>query len=163
MQLDLLRRRLEGEKEEITGSVFQAVSYRKKRRQKYQLMVMDAFGSDSVPLHLLTKEAIELYLDVLEEDGLLVFHVSSKFMNFQPIGAGIAELFELKAAIRSDVPDKQTIEETGRTASLYIVMSRNAATVDAFLDRGTGWQPLTSDDKLLWTDEHTNVLDIIRW
>jgi len=163
IQLDLLRRQIVGEKAPVRGSAFQAASYRRGKSEKYQLMVMDAFGSDSVPLHLLTEEAIQLYLDVLEEDGLLVFHVSSKFIDFRPVGAGIKERFGLSALMRMDVPDKETVDETGRTPSFYMIMSRNAEIIEKFKTSGTGWQDIESQRKLFWTDEHTNVLEIMRW
>ncbi|QEG24008.1 hypothetical protein [Mariniblastus fucicola] len=163
IQLDLLRRRIAGQHEPVRGSAFHPASYRRTKSEKYQMMVMDAFGSDAVPLHLLTEEAIQLYLDLLEDDGLLVFHVSSKFIDFAPIGAGISERFKLAAAMRIDLPDQATIDETGRTASFYMVMSKDAEVVEKFMQTGNGWQSIASDRKLVWTDEHTNVLDVIRW
>ncbi len=163
IQLDLLRKRIAGEKEPIVGSAFHQASYRRTKSKKYELMVMDAFGSDAVPLHLLTAQAIQLYLDLLEDDGLLVFHVSSKFIDFAPIGAGIADRFELSAAMRIDIPDQKTVDETGRTPSFYMVMSRDGDLINTFKELGTGWQSIESDRKLYWTDEYTNVLDVIRW
>ena len=163
IQLDLLRGRMVGDQQPVTRSAFHPASYRKNKPQKYQLMVMDAFGSDAVPLHLLTEEAIQLYLDLLEEDGLLVLHVSSKFINFTPIGAGIAEKFGLAAAMRVDIPDKKTVDETGRTPSFYLVMSRDSKVIETFYESGSDWRPIDSQRKLYWTDEHTNVLDVIRW
>ena len=163
IQLDLLRGRMVGDQQPVTRSAFHPASYRKNKPQKYQLMVMDAFGSDAVPLHLLTEEAIQLYLDLLEEDGLLVLHVSSKFINFTPIGAGIAEKFVLAAAMRVDIPDKKTVDETGRTPSFYLVMSRDSKVIETFYESGSDWRPIDSQRKLYWTDEHTNVLDVIRW
>jgi hypothetical protein len=164
IQLTSLRNRIAGLRgEPVTGSAFHLASYRHDKKEKYQLMVMDAFGSDAVPLHLLTTEAVQLYLDVLEEDGLLVFHVSSKFIDFMPIGAGIAEKFGLAAVMRMDIPDAKTVEETGRTPSFYIAMSENEGVVQNIKELGKDWKELKSERKILWTDEHTNVLDVIRW
>ena len=163
IQLDLLQQQMSGEKKPVRGSAFRAASYRVADPQKYELMVMDAFGSDSVPLHLLTEEAIQLYLDVLETDGLLVFHVSSKFIDFRPVGAGIVERFGLSAAMRMDIPDKETADKSGRTPSFYMIMSRNPDVIEEFRTSGTGWKAIESNRKLFWTDDHANVLDIIRW
>ena len=163
IQLDLLRRRIAGEQSTVANSPFRLTSYEKNKAQKYQLMVMDAFGSDAVPLHLLTEEAIQLYLDLLEEDGLLVFHVSSKFIDFTPVGAGIADKFGLASAGRVDIPDKEAMDETGRLPSYYIIMSRRTDLIEHFKESGNGWRPIKSDRKLYWTDEHTNVLDVIVW
>ncbi|MFK7770316.1 MAG: hypothetical protein AB8B55_24105 [Mariniblastus sp.] len=158
IQLDSIRKNFTAPK---TESPFRSVAHRDSN--KYELMVMDAFGSDAVPLHLITSEAVQLYLDLLEEDGLLVFHVSSKFIDFSPIGAGIAEHFGLASAIRVDRPTGDQVKETGRNPSIYMVMSRDQKLIDSFFSSGTGWQEIKAERKLLWTDEHANVLDVMKW
>jgi hypothetical protein len=163
IQLESLRKRIHGKEPPIYGSAFQKASYAQPKTRKYQLLVMDAFGSDAVPLHLLTQEAVQVYLDLLEQDGLLVFHVSSKFIDFTPVGAGIAERFELAAAMRKDVPEKEVIAETGRVPSFYMIMSRDESVINEFKELGENWKSIQSNRKLFWTDEHTNVLDVIRW
>ncbi len=129
----------------------------------YDLMVMDAFGSDAVPLHLMTAEAVELYLDLLDDDGLLVFHVSSKFIDFAPIGAGITEHFGLASAIKVDLPSKEIQESDGRNPCIYMVMSRDESLVQKFLSSDRGWRKIDSSKKRIWTDEHANVLDVMKW
>ena len=162
IQLDAIRRRL-NEPTFVSGSPFKPASFEKTQTRKYDLMVMDAFGSDAVPLHLITAEAVELYLDLLQEDGLLVFHVSSKFIDFSPVGAGIAERFGLASAIRVDRPTGKEVKETGRNPSIYMVMSRDKGLIDSFFSSGTGWSKINDSRKLLWTDEHANVLDVMKW
>ena len=167
IQLDAIRRKLDSKNETASSagpnSPFQSVAFEKPSSGKYELMVMDAFGSDAVPIHLITAEAVTLYLDLLEEDGLLVFHVSSKFIDFSPIGAGIAERFGLASAIRIDLPTGDEVKKTGRNPSIYMVMSRDKDLIDTFFESGTGWRKISDSKKLLWTDEHANVLDVMKW
>ena len=129
---------------------------------QYDLMIMDAFGSDAVPVHLMTVEAVQLYLELLKEDGLLVFHVSSKFIDFAPLGAGITEHFGLSSAIKVDLPSEEE-KKLGRSPCIYMLMSRNDSLVNKFLDSDRGWGEIKASRKLIWTDEHANVLDVIRW
>lgn len=131
--------------------------------QKYGVIVLDAFGSDSVPIHLLTVEAIQLYLDCLEDDGLLAVHVSSKFLDLVPVNVASMERLGLYGAIRKDRPTVEDTKNTGRTRSNYLVMARNKDLVQRFIETGTGWGTLSSDRKVLWTDEHANILDIMLW
>ena len=178
IQLDSIRERMRAGDESNAGTGMTQVSFSttdekslsiepadsiKSRESYYDLMVMDAFGSDAVPLHLMTAEAVQLYLDLLDENGLLVFHVSSKFIDFEPIGAGITEQFGLSSAIKVDLPTEETRKIEGRNSCVYMLMSRDADLVSKFLDSGRGWRKIDSSKKLFWTDEHANVLDVMKW
>lgn len=131
--------------------------------EKYGLIVLDAFGSDAVPIHLLTVEAIQLYLDCLDHDGLLAIHISSKFLDLVPVGAASKEHLGLHGALRRDKPMEKEANETGRTRSTYMIMSRNEGLIESYVENGTGWEPLVSPQNVLWTDEHANILDVMQW
>ena len=126
----------------------------------YGMIVLDAFGSDAVPLHLLTREAVALYFDLLNEDGLLAVHVSSKFIDFEPVGSGLADALGLSAIIKRDA-NHPIIE--GKMASKYMIFARNRSQLAPFVAQNTGWRPLSDERSLLWTDEHGNVLDAVMW
>lgn len=136
---------------------------KQSKDSKYGLIVLDAFGSDSVPIHLLTVEAIDLYLNCLEDDGLLAVHISSNFLDLTPVGAANAEELGLYGAIRTDTPGSAKTSETGRFNARYMILSRNEELVKKFRENGTGWESLASSRKVLWTDERANILDVIRW
>lgn len=139
---------------------FRSASSTHAKGGPYGLIVLDAFGSDAVPLHLLTKEAVELYFDLLAEDGLLAVHVSSKFLNFEPVGHGLAEALGLSATLKRD---PSGAKEDGKMASKYIIFARQQSQLNAFTAAGLGWRSLSADRSLLWTDEHGNVLDALMW
>ena len=132
-------------------------------RDHYGLMILDAFGSDSVPIHLLTEEAVQLYLDSLDENGLLAIHISSKFMNFIPVGAAISQRFGLYSAVRTDAQLTQSQRQSGHSASRYMIFSRDEETIERFLNLDNGWQALKSEHPVRWTDEHANILDVMIW
>ena len=160
VQLDARRKRMS----RLTNVAWRPNSNETQTKNRlYGMMILDAFGSDSVPIHLLTEEAVELYLDSLDENGLLAIHISSKFMNFIPVGAALSQHFGLHSAVRTDAQLTQADRQSGRSASRYMIFSRDKETIDRFLDLKNGWQPLKSDRPVHWTDEHANILDVMIW
>lgn len=88
--------------------------------RKYALLLVDAFSSDSIPVHLLTKEAVQLYLDRMTEDGLLGLHISNRWVRLEPVVSAIARDLGLTARVWSD--DKEG--RPGKTASSWVVLAR---------------------------------------
>jgi hypothetical protein len=88
--------------------------------RKYALLLVDAFSSDSIPVHLLTNEAVQLYIDRLTDDGILALHISNKFIKLEPVVAAIAEHHNLVARVWSDDAEKIP----GKTASSWVVLAR---------------------------------------
>jgi spermidine synthase len=89
--------------------------------RKYALLLVDAFSSDSIPVHLLTVEAVELYMNRLTEDGILALHISNKYISLEPVVAAIAEKHNLVARVWND-DDKDG--RYGKTASSWVVLAR---------------------------------------
>ncbi len=92
----------------------------KQTDDKYALLMIDAFSSDSIPVHLLTNEAVGLYLDRLTDDGILALHISNKFVKLEPVVAAIAEHHGLVARVWNDDAERQH----GKTASSWVVLAR---------------------------------------
>lgn len=126
------------------------------------VLVIDAFSSDAIPIHLLTREAVTLYMDKLAEDGVLVMHISNRFLNLSPVLARIVE--ELGYAALRGARNKidRDIDIAG-TKSVWALIARNQATLDA-LALSEIWGPLeTSTDRRVWSDDFSNLLEVIRW
>jgi hypothetical protein len=87
---------------------------------RYALLLVDAFSSDSIPVHLLTVEAVQLYLDRMTDDGILALHISNKFVRLEPVVAAIAAKLGLTARVWNDDADKRP----GKTASSWVVLAR---------------------------------------
>ena len=127
---------------------------------KYELMLIDAFSSSSVPTHLLTREAIDLYLSRLSEDGVLVLHVSNKFMSLPHVVARITDDLQVPAYYQYFSPDGDQAVHYEAHASQVIVIARNASALSSFAASAL-WVPLEGDGKRPWTDNYTNVLGAI--
>jgi spermidine synthase len=129
----------------------------------YDLLVVDAFSSDVIPTHLLTLEAIELYLAKSAEDGILLFHVSNRSMDLAPILDRLAHRLNLTALIRNDFHSTAEEQKEGKSASRWIIMARQQEPLQPFLI-DPKWRALNG--RLggdLWTDDFSDILKVIYW
>ncbi|MCA8900102.1 MAG: fused MFS/spermidine synthase [Hyphomonas sp.] len=125
---------------------------------EFDLLLLDAFSSDTVPAHLLTREAMALYLSRLTEDGLIVFHISNRHMN---LAQTVARIGAAEGAIMMEqrylVPSAEFAVETGADSSHVVILSRNPRALAPFAD-DPRWHVLTADGKQPWTDDYSNIV-----
>jgi energy-coupling factor transporter transmembrane protein EcfT len=136
------------------------LSLAKAPEKFYDLLVLDAFSSDAIPTHLLTLEAVELFLAKSAADGILLIHISNRYMDLVPILDRLAQRLNLVAFLRNDFHLTAEEKSEGKSVSRWIVMARNRGALAIFLDQS--WQPL--DGRFggdLWTDDFTNVLKVL--
>jgi spermidine synthase len=88
--------------------------------QKYGIIVVDAFSSDAIPVHLMTREALDIYLDKLTEDGLIVFHISNRYLDLRPVLANLAKDRGLATIYQSDNSEQYP----GKARSTWVVLAR---------------------------------------
>jgi SAM-dependent methyltransferase len=125
------------------------------------VLAIDAFSSDAIPLHLLTDEAIGVYLRALSPRGVLAVHVSNRYIDLEPVLAAAARHRGLAAAVRNDNPQDRTFV----TPSSWILLSRDPGQLKLLAEARPD-APLT---KLAppaprpWTDDHASILPYIRW
>jgi len=126
------------------------------------VLVVDAFSSDSVPMHLLTREAFADYRRLLSPRGLLLVHISNRYLDLRPVVAAAAAAGGWNASIRKYRPDADGIERN-ETGSDWIALSPSRDTL-AGLVRGSGetWAALPPRAEFApWTDDHSSVLPLI--
>ena len=134
---------------------------------KFDILALDAFSSDSIPLHLLTKEAFATYTRALKSDGLLLVHISNRYIDLNPVIAAEAKANGWHAALRHDSPTEAMINK-GDRASLWIALSPDAAKlaqltgkVDARKSKYRDpdqWIALDPASESAWTDDYASVL-----
>ncbi len=122
---------------------------------KYGLLIMDAFSSDSVPAHLLTTEAMDLYLGKLSADGMIAFHISNRYLNLEPLLSGLSKRSGLSAFIRKD----QDHSLVGKYPSVWVVMARNDAALGSIAN-DPRWTRVQGD--MVWTDDFSNILSLLK-
>ena len=127
----------------------------------YAAIVLDAFTSDAVPIHLMTREALQLYLTKLREDGIVVFHISNRYLDLAPVLARLAADQKLDAYIQefnSPDPNDDTIAET-----TWVVMARPGPG-SAQIAEYKHWKRLEPGKKgRVWTDAYSNILSTMKW
>ena len=131
------------------------------RKDFFDLIVIDAFSSDAIPLHLLTIEALQTYFDRLSPDGRLVMHITNRFFNLARPIAAISDKMGLTAAIKLWEPEDDDINENIGKTSHYIVLARTPALIEPFYARG--WKKLEDkDNQRVWTDNYSNILPYLK-
>jgi hypothetical protein len=126
------------------------------------LLVVDAFSSDSVPMHLLTREAFADYRRLLAPSGLLMVHISNRYLDLRPVIAAAAASGGWTAWIRRYRPDAEGAE-LNETGSDWIALSQSPDTVRKLVEgSGETWGPLRKKQGFQpWTDDHASVLPLI--
>jgi hypothetical protein len=133
----------------------------------YGLIVLDAFSSDAPPVHLMTREALELYFRKLRPDGLLLAHLTNQHLDLEPVFHAIAAALNLRGLATSDdvISEEQLLE--GKNRSSWLVLARSRDDLGALAQSSVWWPvPVESsgrpDRRFLWTDDSSSVLPLLR-
>ena len=132
--------------------------------EHYGLIILDAFSSDAIPGHLLTREALRLYLDKLADSGVLAFHISNRHLDLEPTVGNLAHDARLIALAQLEsAMSKEDAGRVGRTPSHWVALARRREHLGALGD-DPRWRTLPArPDRRLWTDDFSSMLDVIRW
>jgi hypothetical protein len=129
----------------------------------YDALIMDAYNSDSVPMHLLTREALQLYLKKLAPRGVMIFHISNRYLDLEPVLANLARDAGLCCRIQKDLPDSKQGAEIGKAPSCYLIMARNTGDFGALASDPRWVTAMTREDLGLWTVDYSSILKIVKW
>jgi hypothetical protein len=129
----------------------------------FSILVLDAFSSDAIPVHLMTREAMRIYDRVLAPDGILLVHISNRRLDLEPVVGALARDGAMSALIRNHDVASSVQDRTFEYGSDWVVLARRAADIDV-LRRDTRWRPLIAATRdQLWTDDYSNLLSVIKW
>ena len=128
--------------------------------RNFDLLLIDAFSSDAIPMHLLSMEAMKTYLRHLGPQGILAIHTSNRHLRLNPIALRLGKELKLFGGLLHSLPNPTKLD----TESSYVVLSRDKAFFEERAARSR-LQKLTSDVFLasLWTDDHSSLLRVMRW
>jgi MFS family permease len=126
--------------------------------ENYDVLVLDVFSSDSIPVHLLDREAFELYLQHLKPDGLLAVHISNRHLDLVPVVWTLADYFDLERVVIDDPGDNSVVFQ-----SLWMVLARNQTMQQnqAIISRAKFMENY-SPHLRLWTDDYSNLFQILK-
>ncbi|HXF65378.1 MAG TPA: fused MFS/spermidine synthase [Burkholderiales bacterium] len=125
--------------------------------QHYDILVIDAFSSDSIPVHLVTREALAVYLRHVKPDGVIAFHVTNRFLRLAPVVARIAGEHGLAAVLISDEAEDSELAKTD-----WVLVSRNRALLEqpAIAGHATPIEEIAG--LRVWTDDFNNLFQILK-
>ena len=135
-----------------------------KEKQPFDVIILDAYSSDNVPVHLLTREAMELYRSLLAPHGVIVMNISNRNMELAEVVAASAAAADLKMVSKFD-PSNPKFKATFHSAADVAALARDASDFGV-LGPARGWKSAPADPGFrTWTDDYSNVLGAIlaRW
>ncbi|HLM78376.1 MAG TPA: fused MFS/spermidine synthase [Rubrobacteraceae bacterium] len=148
-----------GESEVVLGDA--RLSLQEAPDTSYGVIVADAFSSDAIPVHLMTREAVELYFRKLKDDGVMSFHISNRHLELEPVVGNLARdrgfvCYAQYDSNAEDIPNK--------FGSHWTVIARDDAGLGS-LPSDSRWQPCatTPDADDVWTDDFSNLLSTFEW
>jgi len=127
-----------------------------KSKHRFSAIIMDAFSSDAIPTHLLTLEAIELYMKKLNDHGVLIVHISNRYLSLLPVLSVIANKLNLSIYVKTA---DTTTEEIGNLKSEWVLMTRTSLSNE----NQKIWKTVSTENKSpLWTDDYSNILHVLK-
>ncbi|MGQ0639307.1 MAG: fused MFS/spermidine synthase [Gemmatimonadaceae bacterium] len=132
------------------------------RDSTFDLILLDAFSSDAIPVHLLTREALAMYVRKLRAGGVLLLHISNRYLELRPVVVELARDARLAGAIGDyDVTPEERLEL--KHGSRWVALARSPLTLSDLV-RQTQWRVLEPKaDVAVWTDDFSDVLGVLRW
>jgi hypothetical protein len=131
------------------------LTFAKEPDGAYDLIIVDAYSSDAIPIHLATEEAMKIYKDKLAPHGAVVMHVSNRHLDLETVVVGIAEANDLKSWVYNEDSDR---DADYIFATDVVVSAREDADVGK-LASSKQWEETEADEKQrVWTDDYSNII-----
>jgi spermidine synthase len=129
----------------------------------YGIIVLDAFSGDAIPSHLLTREALALYLAKLAPNGVLAFHISNRYLDLHGVMANLAHDAGLFCLANDDAHVSDNEAREGKSASWWVVMTHHSSDMEV-LRSDPRWKELPVEPgSRVWTDDFSNIVSILRF
>ncbi len=128
---------------------------------QFRIIVLDTFSSDAIPVHLLTREALSLYLSKLAPGGVIAVHVSNMHVAVDRVTARLAQDAGLTALSQSEPPDAGSMM-LGKLPSDWMVLARRREDLGPLADDPRWIVPATSPGAPLWTDDFSNIVGVLK-
>ncbi|MGD9233537.1 MAG: fused MFS/spermidine synthase, partial [Desulfobacterales bacterium] len=132
------------------------ITLREMPKNHYDLLVMDAFSSGAIPTHLLTFEAIQELLEILKTDGVILYHISSRYLNLSPVLECNARKLGLFIRINENPPIKASLKLSAK----WVALTKSKRKLNMLLKDDPNWK-IPTNDEICWTDESSNIWSII--
>jgi hypothetical protein len=137
------------------------LSLAKRPNATIDWLLLDAYSSDSLPVHLMTREALHMYMGKLTPGGVLSFHISNRYLDLEPVLGNLAADAGLACLSRNDNEFSKAEKETGlKSRSHWVVMARRRSDL-GLLTQDERWRPARKVYSLgVWTDDYSSVFSV---
>jgi len=138
------------------------LSLEREPGQQFDVLAMDAFSGDSIPMHLLTRQAMEIYLRHLKPGGVLAFQATNRFINIAPIVASLAAEFGLAAVLVTDFPENEEGPNYWTASTDQVLVTTNRKLLEADPIRSVATEIPVPPGFRVWTDDFNNLLRVLK-
>jgi hypothetical protein len=128
--------------------------------RSYDLLVLDAFSSDAIPMHLMTRQALDLYLSKLAPGGWIVFHISNRNLDLTEVVADLAQSRNLSAL---SVLDMTPPQPNGKDPSHWVVLTQDSRSYGTLANDPNARPLLSNGAEDVWTDDFSDILSVFKW
>jgi hypothetical protein len=132
------------------------ITLREMPKNHYDILAMDAFSSGAIPTHLLTLEAMQELLETIKVDGMILYHISSRYLNLLPVLQCNARKLGLFIKINENPPIKSSLKLSAK----WIVLTRSKRKLNMLTQEDPTWKTPPGDETC-WTDESSNIWSVI--
>jgi spermidine synthase len=133
------------------------LSLEREPAREFDVFLVDAFSGDAIPIHLLTREAFEIYLRLLRPHGVLAIHISNKYLDLEPVVRAAARSLGLSAATVVNTAD----EPNSIFTATWVLLARDPLDIPVHSPAIT-WEINPPRDLRPWTDDYSNLLEILK-
>ena len=134
------------------------LSLEREASNQFTVLAVDAFSGDSIPMHLITQEAVRVFMNQVSSGGIVAYHVSNRFLDLPPVLAEIAAKENLAGVV---IEDPAQTDNALHSSSTWVLLARSADTLKGIGDAGKPLQ--RSAGAPLWTDDFNNLLSVVKW
>lgn len=128
--------------------------------RSYDLLVLDAFSSDAIPMHLMTRQALDLYVSKLAPGGWIVFHISNRNLDLTEVVADLARSRNLSALSLLDMTPPQP---DGKDPSHWVVLTQDSRSFGTLANDPNARPLLSNGAEDVWTDDFSDILSVFKW
>jgi SAM-dependent methyltransferase len=139
------------------------LSLKSAKPQEYDLMILDAYSSDAIPIHLITREALQLYLDKLAPGGVLAFHITNRHLDLKTVLGNLALDAHLTYRAKDDLDLDPYDGNRGKMPAQWAVLARSPDDLGALADDPLWIVPTIRPDTSVWTDDFNSLLSVFIW
>nr|WP_133131187.1 fused MFS/spermidine synthase [Legionella yabuuchiae] len=128
------------------------------RDQSFDVIVMDVFNSDAIPIHLLTQEAVNTYLKKIKPEGVILFNISNRYLNLLPILTAAGRNNDLIVLHKF----QPAVNRLGQLYSEWVMLTMNEAIAFQLMSK-EGWRFVADDNVVHWTDDYSNIIPLLKY